>query len=151
MYDLTCALKDFPWTHVTYNDVEPWREKESGWMEDLPEGWGDVIHEGLKHIDKILGDNDAKERLCIEQVKEKWGTLRFYFIVLDADGLATYDEPWIAELERAVHDMEDETGKVCCFCGTRDNLAWHGGWVHLACDACEKERTRREHAPEDEE
>lgn len=108
-------------------------------MEDLPEGWGDVIHDGLVRIDAILREHDAADKMYIAQVKEKFGTLRFYYDILGEDGLPVYrdEAPWTVELFNAVRDMETSTGKVCCFCGTREGLRWRSGWVHLSCDACE--------------
>ena len=69
MYDLNCAKTDFPWTRVRNNSVEPWRDIDSGWFDDMLPGWGDVIHEHLIKLDRILKDNNATNCIVISQVK----------------------------------------------------------------------------------
>lgn len=145
MYDLEKAKDDFPWTRVTYNKVEPWLEIGSGWFDDMYEGWGDIIHKGLTEIDAVLRDEDACAKIVIAQVKEKFGGLRMYVdLIYDDVYLASEDEEtirrgqrWVKRLFDTIHRMENETETVCCWCGTKENLAWRRGWIHLSCDACE--------------
>jgi hypothetical protein len=140
MYDLSKAKDDFPWTRVRDNSVEPWLEIGEGWFNDVLPGWGDVIHDGLVKIDALLKEHCATERIVIAQVKEKFGQLRFYYDVLGEGGHFAYEdeEPWLRELFDIVQEMESATGEVCCYCGTRDNLSWRHGWIHVSCDDCER-------------
>lgn len=139
MYDLKQAKTDFPWTMVKDNSVEPWREHNEGWFDHgIPQGWGDVIHRGLTEIDKILERFDARDRIAIAQVKEKWGSLRFYFDLFAPDGECVYaDNECYSLVYDAVTKMEDETATVCCYCGTTENVECYGGWAHYACEDCE--------------
>ena len=150
MYNLDNVVKDFPWTRVTYNRIEPWREEGSNWFNTLPAGWGDVIYNGLVKLDHLLQEHNAKDRIVIEQVKEKWGSLRFYSIFLPREKEISDEEyavelAWQDEFYRTVNEMENETMRVCYNCGTRDNIQCYGGWVHFACPACEKKRIEEFH------
>ena len=76
----------------------------------------------------------------VAQVKEKFGTLRFYVDIFDAERFHcswgfSDDADRFYEL---VHEMESETGQVCCYCGTRENVRCYGGWIHYACPSCEE-------------
>lgn len=142
MYDLRQAKIDFPWTRVRSSLVEPWRESDEGWFDyGIPQGWGDVIHRGLTEIDGILERFGARDCIAIVQVKEKWGSLRFYFDMFEPDGAhMRLDKECYRLVDEAVTRMEDETSTVCCCCGTTENINCYGGWVHYACEDCEDKR-----------
>lgn len=144
MYDLNQTAHDFPWTAVTYNDVEPWREVGSNWFNELPKGWGDIIHDCLVKVQTILERYNLEDRFVIEQVKEKWGSLRFYYYIkADDDFPLPLDHPAVKDIDEIIARAEDATTKVCCDCGTTADVHCYGGWVHFACTSCEKERQRR--------
>lgn len=137
MYDPDRAKADYPWTRIKGDNIEPWLE--IGWFDDMPDGWGDIINSHLEKIDKILTTYNAKDRIIIEQVKEKFGRCRVYFTILGDDGTPIgYDELY-KKVEQQFNELEGESSRVCCVCGTRDNVAGHGGWYHYACDACERD------------
>jgi hypothetical protein len=158
MYDLNNVAKDFPWTAVTYNAIEPWREKGTNWFDELPKGWGDVCYKWLIKLTKFLEENDLMRYIVIEQVKEKWGGLRFYYIFTEwphdtsfetflnsnVDSLSSQEgrREKTKEFDDMVAQFEEETKKVCCDCGTTTNIKCYGGWVHFACPECEEERKR---------
>ncbi|MBP3893639.1 MAG: hypothetical protein J6D34_06305 [Atopobiaceae bacterium] len=145
MYDLNNVAHDFPWTAVPNqgSPVEPWRNPGSNWFDELPEGWGDVIHAYLLQLDMLVRRN--RWYIYVAQVKEKFGTLRFYVDILDAEGLPCYADSAedVKRFYELVHEMESETGRVCCHCGTREDVRCYGGWIHYACPSCE-ERVRDE-------
>lgn len=84
-----------------------------------PDGWLDLvldIHEGLL----------ANPNYRIGQVKEKYGSLRFY-----ADGLTDAEQDWVWE-------KENESLYICQACGSRYDVDMRGsGWVRTTCLACE--------------
>lgn len=145
MYDLDNVSRDFPWTAVPREGapVEPWREPGSNWFDELPKGWGDVIHAYLLRLDELVRRNSWT--IYVAQVKEKYGTLRFYVDIFDAEGahcpLDSSDD--VRRFYELIREMESETGRVCCLCGTREDIRCYGGWVHYACRTCE-ERIQRE-------
>ena len=140
MYDLSNVLRDFPWTAVPREGapVEPWRDPGTNWFDGLPEGWGDVIHAYLLNLDELVSRNGWN--VYVAQVKEKFGTLRFYVDIFDAERFH-YSWGFSDDADRfyeLVHEMESETGQVCCYCGTRENVRCYGGWIHYACPSCEE-------------
>lgn len=137
-YDLSNVERDFPWASVPSRGsyVEPWREPGSNWFDGLPGGWSDVIHEHLLELDVLVRRNPAWD-VNVLQVKEKYGELRVY---VDVEGAGSPDD-----LERfydLVEEMEEETGRVCCYCGTREGVRGYGGWIRYACPSCEEARRR---------
>ena len=123
MYDLSNVSEDFPWTSST---LEP------DGFSFLPPGWGDVIHDYLVKLDAELERLGIKDAFFTEQVKEKFGTLRFYYTITTPGRFDSVD--------KIVSDMEYAVASVCCICGTRDGVKRRGGWIHYSCDACEVKR-----------
>ncbi|MBE7459639.1 MAG: hypothetical protein HS112_03835 [Zoogloeaceae bacterium] len=75
--------------------------------------------------------------IAAEQVKEKFGTLRFY--------LSHYpdnDEVARARIEKAIDSAEEESARTCERCGGPGELR-EGGWMHVLCGPCELEYQRR--------
>jgi len=140
MYDLNYVSRDYPWTVVPREgaSVEPWRDPGTNWFDGLPKGWGDVIHTYLLQLDMLVRRN--RWNIYVAQVKEKFGTLRFYVDILDAEGLPCYADSAedVKRFYELVHEMESETGRVCCRCGTREDVRCYGGWIHYACPSCEE-------------
>lgn len=153
MYNLSDVGKDFPWTKVVYNEIEPWRERETeehAWFSDLPEGWGDITYDYLKKMDNVLKEYDLTDYLVIEQVKEKWGTGRFYYSFVPFYEKDNWKE-WsnkqkdgIKKFDIYASAWETAVGRVCCMCGTTEDVQVFGGWVHYACPECEQKRIIRQ-------
>lgn len=145
MYDLNNVAKDFPWTAVTYNAIEPWREFGTNWFDEIPLGWGDVIYQYLVVLDKNIKAHHAENRFITEQVKEKFGGLRWYFTFAPLEGDITDkkyedDYKWQEAIQDIIWELEVETEKVCCECGTTENVQCYGSWIHFACPECEFKR-----------
>lgn len=114
----------------------------------IPKGYGRYIscNEGwykiLEEIDNKLAYLDPNYRIA--QIKEKYGTLRFYFDT-DAEGLMRdimYD---------CVRAGEFASSYTCEYCGARwTTKLREGGWLKTLCDDCwvkkQEERTNREQA-----
>ena len=138
MYNLRKAKEDFPWTIMKYNDVYPWlSEGVTGWFDDsIPEGWSDVTYAFLKAADIVLKNYDLAPYLLIEQVKEKFGGGRFYYIF--STELTLKQQIGANIFQDIVFEWETEVKNVCCYCGTRKDVMCYGGWIHYACRSCEK-------------
>jgi hypothetical protein len=68
------------------------------------------------------------------QVKEKYGTLRFYM---------THETD---EIGKAIREAEFESAVTCEHCGAPGKT--HGnGWIRTLCDACEDERKKPKTSP----
>ena len=85
------------------------------------DGWFDIIRdlsEALTKLDAELGTETEAV-----QVKEKYGTLRFYI----TDGTELHYE--------AIDDAECQSAVTCEQCGKPGTLR-RGGWMTTRCDEC---------------
>jgi len=84
--------------------------------------WGNDVEPGWKHLVEPLVSECKKRGVKIAQVKEKFGTLRFY----------TYgheDE----ELSKLIREAEKKSAVTCEFCGKPGTLDDSGGWWKTTC------------------
>lgn len=126
-----------------------WKEKQRKWAIDYNEmaaqakaGNFDLFEESMKdtlsaeYKEKRLGEivaGDFREvpelipQVTLDQVKEKFGTLRFYYTGGDdyIDGMVSL--------------AESLTGVTCESCGNVGERRG-GGWVHTYCTPCEEKR-----------
>lgn len=94
------------------------------------DGWYTLLLKllmGLEAELEKLGP-EAKGRIYVEQIKEKWGGLRCY--------LSCSTEP----MERLIRKAEEESFKTCEDCGAIGKLRNYNGWRYVACDECEDGR-----------
>jgi len=87
------------------------------------EGWRKIVDKLVDDIIKIAPDTE------ITQIKEKYGTLRFY---CSGDG-------WY-NIRKLINKAEDESGKTCERCGAKENVTTKGGWILTLCDKCRSTR-----------
>ena len=86
-------------------------------------GWQPLMKRLLTSIDTVLTDAEA-QKFRVIQVKEKWGTLSFYFQSPDRvrDQINTL-------VERA----SQESATPCMQCGKPAAIADNGGWKAVLC------------------
>lgn len=92
------------------------------WGFECSDGWYGVIYNlslGLESLQKDRPDLD----IVAEQVKEKFGTMRFY---TNSD----YDP----EVQELTDLAERQTAVTCEECGDTGALWRRGGWVRTLCD-----------------
>ena len=80
------------------------------------DGWYDILYK----LSKALTDLD--EGVVAAQVKEKYGTLRFY-ILFGSD--KAFD---------LIEAAEEESKKICEVCGAVGSLKERGYWLKTLCD-----------------
>ena len=91
-----------------------------GWV--LP-GWQPLVWHLLTSINTSLNDADARD-FQILQVKEKWGTLSFYFQSPDR----VRDQ-----INGLVERASQESATTCMQCGKPAAIADNGGWKAVLC------------------
>lgn len=84
------------------------------------EGWRPLVEKLAQDIACI--DKDVE----VSQIKEKYGTLRFY---IDSGNDEVYG---------LIEKAEQESGKICENCGTREGVTTAGGWLLTLCGRCRK-------------
>jgi hypothetical protein len=113
------------------------RRAEVSWQEELnakrkaerwygciaPDGWQKIVEE----TDAMLLHMDPEYQIL--QVKEKYGTLRYYFGTNHASDTMEYKI--MHAIERAA---EYSSGFVCQICGTSGETRWKLPWVQTLCD-----------------
>lgn len=111
------------------------------------DGWYDILrclcHTIQSHIDSrkrqhdwliSRGDtptNNLVPQVRIQQIKEKFGTLRFYF-----NGGDEY-------IYGAAQVAEHLSSRICEDCGARGKLR-DGSWIRTLCDHCEEKHLARD-------
>jgi len=87
------------------------------------EGWCDLIERTCIRIENALDNGDTVK---ITQIKEKYGTLRFYW-----NGRLPSEIK--AEVGEAVSLAEARSACTCEICGAEGRLYSRGGWLATAC------------------
>lgn len=96
------------------------------WGFECGDGWFTLIDELCGDIQSYIDNNSRGDRnipqVTVDQVKEKFGTLRFYY---EGGNDLIHGMVWFAE---------SMSGKICEVCGNPGKT--HGtGWVYTACRA----------------
>lgn len=94
-----------------------------GWFTLLDQLMGNIQH----HIDWKNRTEEIVPQVTLDQVKEKFGTLRFYY---------TGGDDYIRGL---VSMAESMSGVICEGCGNPGERKG-GGWIRTICTPCEQKR-----------
>lgn len=112
-----------------YDYLEWGFECDDGWYEIIKE-LSNYIYKGCleREIKMGLPDDLEFNPIHVIQVKEKYGTLRFYLS-------GTHD--W---MEKFIDMAEEKSSVTCETCGKQGELK-KGVWWHTICKDCENKRT----------
>ncbi len=143
----------------------PYQFKGSRLEVHVAAGWADVFEKLCEDIDQLLGPN--KRGFHWDQVKEKWGSVRFYYqmgaepadlrLDLQSPNKAVslvvpgeeregshYSEELITlvkQLRRMTMEAEKQTQHLCAVCGKPGELDRSRSWVLVVCDEHKAQRT----------
>lgn len=105
------------------------RLKTKGWYGCIsPDGWRKIVEE----TDEMLAFIDPEYE--IQQIKEKFGTLRYYF-ASDKTGLES------KIMQSIVEAAEYKSSRTCEICGKYGELRDSRYYIRTLCDACESSRS----------
>jgi len=121
------------------------------------DGWFDLIVDLCTEIEEVYKKANIKPDIIVEQIKEKFGTLRFYFSfegkrnrlhAIDFLGVGSIrymqtDNSLHKEIAQIVKKYEKKSGEVCEVCGERGRLQTDLPWVLTLCDKCKSERINK--------
>lgn len=96
-------------------------------------GWYPLLEELSKELSIEVKKSNLKE-FRVTQVKEKFGTLRFY---ADNGNDKTRD---------LINDAESKSAKTCMTCGAEAAVRYNTGYVTCICDSCEKKKQEEREA-----
>lgn len=117
---------------------------------ECEDGWFELLRELCAEITTVYEQEGAPVDLAVDQVKEKFATLRFYYHRAGRDpSLQALDflggpslrlRPNESELDRKISDVvskyEDKSGTVCERCGKSGSVRTDLGWLLTLCDDC---------------
>ena len=99
------------------------------WLAEAKElypGWYNIIQRLDKHMNVIFASG-----YTIDQIKEKFGTLRFYWTA--PAGARTMD---LKDAQISVTNVERESARTCMQCGEAGTLHADVGWHCTLCELC---------------
>ena len=86
----------------------------------------------IEACDAILAEIDPDYEIA--QIKEKFGTLRFYFRITEG-----IDYDW-RELANLIGELEAQTAHLCQECGCESERQTRKHWITTMCDPCYEAR-----------
>ena len=115
------------------------------------DGWFDLIFGLCENISHLARIHDLSP--VIAQVKEKFGSLRFYLqfpddikVVDEGDGCGQgaviERKPGVEAIYRLIEEAGQKSASVCEMCGAPGTMR-RDSWHHVACDPCESARRSR--------
>ena len=112
------------------DDAGEYEEALRALLDRIPDGWGRWIscdpgwYPILARLEERLSELDPHYE--VNQIKEKFGTLRFYCEgdILDGDAI--------------VDEAEAESARTCELCGSVGHLRTRAGWLKTLCDTCSR-------------
>ena len=115
--------KTYPKLFVNRN--APMTETCMCWGFDCGDGWFNIINQLCNNIQHHLNwknkDSEVVPQVVVDQVKEKFGTLRFYY-----HGGDDY-------VRGLVSMAESMSGVTCEQCG-KPGTSYSGGWIRTLCE-----------------
>ena len=99
-------------------------------MSEIPEGWIDLVDNLCADLNNLMEEMDPENitNLVVLQVKEKFGSLRFYYHI-DTENNSLYQR-----LKEAIHKAEVTSQTVCQFTGQHGELCMHNRWLMVLCE-----------------
>lgn len=102
---------------------------------ECDDGWYDLLDELMGKLSEL----DKEKAIVINQIKEKFGGLRFYTggeIRMDVFGQGSFimdrDERW-AKIYSVIDEYESKSFSVCEICGKPGKICTTGYWVKTLC------------------
>lgn len=105
-------------------------------------GWFELLHNLCSYL-QWHTDKNKFPQVIAQQVKEKFGTLRFYYSLDYSDHILDTDEKTsirrCSEQDGAIQFAESMSARICEICGAFNNTVAsmsRGGWCKTLCTTC---------------
>lgn len=133
-------FKDFPKIFVE-KDL-PMQQTCMCWGICTDDGWFELLYNLCRHLQWDT-DKNKYPQVIAQQVKEKFGTLRFYYVLDCSENAGKEDERTsvrrCAEHDGAIQFAEAMSAHICEICGALNNTVEQmsrGGWCKTLCAVC---------------
>lgn len=111
-------------------------QKKSGYIDDLysafgcecEDGWFSLIDELCADITRVYEEAGIPVDVEVSQIKEKFGTLRFYCVIRGSEAVQD-------KVQQLIEAIEDKSASICEMCG-KPGKGWNDGWIYTLCDEC---------------
>lgn len=123
-------VEEFPGV-LRYHGGEP-QQTCMAWGIACGDGWFLILWELCRELERLAErarELDPDLGVTASQVKEKFGTLRFYLNAVHAD---VYDE-----VHTLVDRAEKRSAVTCEYCGRPGRQVNPRGWVRTLCEECQ--------------
>ena len=116
-------FKKYKW----YKPNQPLTQSLMAFGFDHHDGWFELIKELSENIDKELKklQKDKIKNFQVDQVKEKFGGLRFYVNFAPSN-----------KIRKLIEVAERNSYEICEYCGKKGKLRGDLCWVLTLCDKC---------------
>lgn len=94
------------------------------------DGWYQLLHNLCEELAKCIHDSDEPVKFVVTQIKEKYGTLRFYYYLEDGD-FETREQ-----IDEIIDKYEGLSATVCECCGNPGKLLEKHGQLMARCEEC---------------
>ncbi len=122
---------------------DPNRNQWGGYEITYMPGWITILEDLFSGIESVF-TLEQNQRFQVNQIKEKFGTLRFYYsgqgLRMDLqtkEGVASFEQENPANEYQAIDDIirkaAEASAITCMFCGDHGNLRTDG-WSTVLCD-----------------
>jgi len=103
------------------------------WGMECGDGWFNLLDELLNKLDYICKTSGTQ--IVADQIKEKYGTLRFYYSTIINTDLNAKDDKVVDDIiSNIVSAAENKSEITCETCGEYGDLVTNGWWK-VRCDA----------------
>jgi hypothetical protein len=103
------------------------------------DGWFDLIYKLSSKIDEFCKKHNltGNNYICAWQVKQKYGSLRFYtgnYYGNNYTDLVERSKEQNEELHKLIRDAENESSITCEVCGKSGKAYNSRGWISVSCE-----------------
>ncbi len=104
------------------------------------DGWYNLLYELSEKIENIL-KNDNRFTIKVDQIKEKFGILRFY-ISFDFSEQIDNEDHFIeqdiitAPIYSLISEADAKSMQTCEICGRQPAGQMGTNWIHTICESC---------------
>ena len=102
------------------------------------DGWFNLIWNLCQEIVDCYKEEERELDIFVDQVKEKYGGLRFYYHI-DSEGtnnISPNEAGFSERIEEIVSRYEEDSENVCEECGAEGRLRNDRPYILTLCDAC---------------